>query len=72
MSESSMKASGLSAQEAQEFHGLFMMGFIGFTLIAVVAHFLVWQWRPWLPGEDGYGAIDTVNSLITNLAPFVA
>jgi light-harvesting complex 1 beta chain len=22
--------------------------FIVFTLIAVVAHFLVWQWRPWL------------------------
>lgn len=73
MSESSLKASGLSAQEAQEFHGLFMMGFIGFTLIAVVAHFLVWSWRPWGgPGADGYGAIDTVNSLITNLAPLVA
>ena len=40
--------SGLSENEAKEFHGIFMTSFIGFTLIAVVAHFLVWQWRPWL------------------------
>jgi light-harvesting complex 1 beta chain len=23
-------------------------------VIAIVAHILVWQWRPWLPGPDGY------------------
>jgi light-harvesting complex 1 beta chain len=23
-------------------------GFLVFTAIAVVAHILVWQWRPWL------------------------
>jgi light-harvesting complex 1 beta chain len=38
----------LTRQEAQEFHKLFITGFIGFTLVAVVAHFLVWGWRPWL------------------------
>ena len=71
MSEAS-SSTGLSAKEAQEFHGLFLMGFIGFTLVAVVAHFLVWTWRPWLPSEDGYGALQGVNSLIETLAPFVA
>lgn len=65
-------ASGLSSKEAQEFHSLYMMGFIGFTLVAIVAHFLVWTWRPWLPGEDGYGALQGVNSLIEAIAPFVA
>lgn len=65
-------ASGLSSKEAQEFHSLYMMGFIGFTLVAIVAHFLVWTWRPWLPGEDGYGALQGVNSLIETLAPLVA
>jgi light-harvesting complex 1 beta chain len=40
--------SGLSDQEAREFHGIFVTSFIGFTAIAVVAHFLVWTWRPWL------------------------
>ena len=49
--------SGLTEQEAKEFHGIFMTSFIIFTLIAVVAHFLAWQWRPWLPGASGYSAI---------------
>ncbi|HTY94387.1 MAG TPA: light-harvesting antenna LH1, beta subunit [Steroidobacteraceae bacterium] len=40
--------SGLTENEAKEFHRIFMTSFIVFTLIAVVAHFLVWQWRPWL------------------------
>jgi light-harvesting complex 1 beta chain len=40
--------SGLTDQEAQEFHGIFVKSFIGFTAIAIVAHILVWTWRPWL------------------------
>ena len=48
--------SGLTEQEAKEFHGIFMTSFIIFTLIAVVAHFLAWQWRPWLPGAAGSAA----------------
>ncbi|WP_395703238.1 light-harvesting antenna LH1, beta subunit [Aquabacterium sp.] len=40
--------SGLTEQEAQEFHGIFMKSFVGFTIVAIVAHILVWQWRPWL------------------------
>jgi len=47
----------LTAEEAKDFHKLFMMSFIGFTLVAIVAHFLVWSWRPWLPGPHGYAAI---------------
>jgi light-harvesting complex 1 beta chain len=39
--------SGLNANEAREFHGAFVTGFIVFTVIAIIAHFLVWQWRPW-------------------------
>ncbi|MCU0931528.1 MAG: light-harvesting protein [Serpentinimonas sp.] len=49
--------SGLTDSEAREFHGIFVTSFIVFTLIAVVAHFLAWQWRPWLPGEGGYASI---------------
>jgi light-harvesting complex 1 beta chain len=40
--------SGLSEQEARDFHGLFVTSFIGFTVIAIVAHVLVWNWRAWL------------------------
>ena len=46
--------SGLTEPEAREFHSIFMTSFIVFTVIAIVAHFLVWQWRPWLPGPNGY------------------
>ena len=49
--------SGLTDQQAKEFHGAFMTGFIIFTVIAVIAHFLVWNWRPWFPGVNGYASL---------------
>jgi len=59
-----MSSSGLSDQGAREFHRLFMMSFIGFTIIAIIAHFLVWQWRPWLPSVEGYAAVtDGLNAM---------
>lgn len=39
--------SGLTANEAKEFHSVFMTSFIGFTVIAIIAHVLAWSWRPW-------------------------
>jgi light-harvesting complex 1 beta chain len=42
--------SGLTEAEAKEFHGMFITSFIAFTVVAIVAHFLAWQWRPWIPG----------------------
>ncbi len=39
---------GMTEDEARAFHGYFVTGFIGFTAVAIVAHFLVWSWRPWL------------------------
>ena len=47
-------ASGLTESEAKEFHSIFLTSFIGFVVVAIVAHFLVWMWRPWLPGPNGY------------------
>jgi len=49
--------SGLTENEAQEFHGVFMSSFIIFMVIAIVAHILAWMWRPWLPGEGGYASL---------------
>ncbi len=65
--------SGLSEQEAREFHRLFMVSFIVFTIVAIIAHVLVWQWRPWLPGPEGYTAITdglhaVVNDAISRLS----
>ena len=50
---------GLSVEEAKEFHKIFMQSFIAFVAVAIVAHILVWLWRPWLPGEEGYAALGT-------------
>ncbi len=55
--------SGLSEAEAKEFHKLFVTSFLIFTAIAIVAHILAWMWRPWLPGINGYGMIDTVQTV---------
>jgi light-harvesting complex 1 beta chain len=46
--------SGLTESEAKEFHSIFVSSFIIFTVVAIIAHILVWQWRPWLPGVNGY------------------
>lgn len=38
----------LTASEAKEFHKLFVLSMGFFTFIAIIAHLLVWLWRPWL------------------------
>jgi light-harvesting complex 1 beta chain len=48
MAERRGSISGLTDEEAQEFHQYWTQGFVGFTAIAVLAHILVWIWRPWL------------------------
>lgn len=39
---------GLTEQEAQEFHGFFVQSMSAFFGIVVFAHILAWMWRPWL------------------------
>lgn len=64
-------STGLTPEEAKEFHNLFMTSFILFTLVAIGAHFLVWSWRSWLPGADGYAAL-TDGTLLANAAAMLA
>jgi light-harvesting complex 1 beta chain len=40
--------SGLTEDEAKEFHGIFVQSMTAFIGVAVLAHVLVWAWRPWL------------------------
>jgi light-harvesting complex 1 beta chain len=65
-------APGLTEDEARGFHGAFIMGFIGFTLIAAVAHYAVWQWRPWIPGTAGYQVGSTQSAPATQAPATVA
>ncbi|WP_006787501.1 light-harvesting antenna LH1, beta subunit [Thiorhodospira sibirica] len=66
---------GLTEDEALEFHGIFMMSFAAFILVAIVAHFLAWSWRPWIPGPEGYSwqvgmIVDQAKVLAQTYVPF--
>jgi light-harvesting complex 1 beta chain len=64
--------SGLSDSEAREFHKIFVTSFLIFTGIAVLAHILVWMWRPWIPGPNGYSAlVDGARDVAMNIAHLV-
>ncbi len=39
---------GLTEQEAQEFHGIFVQTMGAFFGLVVLAHLLAWLYRPWL------------------------
>jgi light-harvesting complex 1 beta chain len=51
---------------------LFVKSFVGFTIIAILAHILVWQWRPWIPGPKGYAMLDGAHAALHGLLPFVS
>jgi light-harvesting complex 1 beta chain len=59
--------------EAKEFHGIFTTSFIVFVVIAIVAHILAWQWRPWLPGVHGYttSMLDGAHGLATHVITYL-
>lgn len=63
--------SGFSESEAREFHGYFIQGFLIFTAIAIVAHILVWMWRPWIPGPEGYASLESINQTVSAFLPMI-
>ena len=64
-----VSVSGMTEAEAREFHSIFVTSFIIFTAIAIVAHILVWLWRPWLPGPNGYKtSMDMLHHVLNALA----
>ena len=65
--------SGLTEQEAREFHRIFMTSFAIFVAIAIVAHILAWMWRPWLPGPNGYSSmLEGVQLAINHVMSYVS
>lgn len=45
--KSDLSFTGLTDEQAQELHSVYMQGLVLFTIVAVVAHFAVFVWRPW-------------------------
>lgn len=64
--------SGLKQNEAREFHAIFVTSFLFFTGIAVVAHFLVWLWRPWFPGVEGYSMLNDTTEKLVSFMSYIA
>ena len=47
MSDSSLSFTGLTDEQAQELHSVYLSGLQLFSAVAIVAHLLVFIWRPW-------------------------
>lgn len=67
--DSRSPVSGLTEQEAKELHSGFMTMTILYVAIAVVAHILMWMWRPWFPGTKAYqsGASLDLNTIVSSV-----
>lgn len=71
MYKSGNSLSGLTDNEAREFHSLFMSSTIAYVAVAVVAHVLVWLWRPWLPSVKGYALLDGAKDTAVQLVSYL-
>ena len=65
-----MSTSGLTPDEAREFHDYWMKGAMLFTIVAVIAHLLVWIWRPWLKATASADA-DLLQNSVTTLQTLI-
>lgn len=52
----------MTDEEARGVHSLAMLTFVGFAFFAAIAHFLCWQWRPWLGKPLSYGAAQLMDA----------
>lgn len=71
-SPNTVSLSGMTEGEAQEFHAYYLQGMIGFVAIAIVAHLLVWFWRPWIPGPEGYASLEGASQTVAALLPMLS
>jgi light-harvesting complex 1 beta chain len=62
---------GLTDDEAKEFHKLWVSSYIFYVGIAVVAHLLVWTWRPWFGPPMKYSSNDVIDAVQTTLSYMV-
>lgn len=70
MAEDKGSMTGLTEDEALEFHKYYIQGFGIFTAVAALAHLLVWSWRPWIPDDDGYAMLEGVQTALTSINLF--
>jgi light-harvesting complex 1 beta chain len=47
MADDRTSLSGLTEAEAKEFHGVLVQSMGFFFVLNLIAHVLIWMWRPW-------------------------
>ena len=68
-----MLESNLSDDEAKEFHAGFITWMAAWVAIAVVAHFLVWIWRPWFGPPEHWAALtDKAQNVASAINPYLS
>lgn len=68
MDKSGLYLGNVSDAEAKEFHNAFMSGFYIWLLVAIVAHILVWMWKPWLTVDAKRASLESLVTLSNLLA----
>jgi light-harvesting complex 1 beta chain len=53
--------------ESRAYDGIFLVSFLIFLAVALVAQLLTWKWRPWFPGAEGQKSLfsDVKSSVYT-------
>jgi light-harvesting complex 1 beta chain len=70
--ERDVSLTGLTEGEAKEFHSIFVASFIGFTIVAILAHVLAWSWRPWFGPKVPSASLDNVHTAALNLIQYLS
>lgn len=58
----------LTDEEAKEFDALYKQGFSLYIAVCIFAHIASWMWRPWIPGPEGFAALESATQTLTFLA----
>ncbi|BBF91553.1 hypothetical protein BLTE_02380 [Blastochloris tepida] len=59
---------GLTEEEAKEFHSVFVSSMVLYLATAVIVHYLVWTARPWIaPIPKGWVNLDGVTTALSYL-----
>ncbi len=63
---------GMRREELWSCHMLWLIAFVLFLPIAVIARVTGWRWQPWSPGPDGYRSCfreaDSIANLIVGIS----
>ena len=69
MAEDKKGLTGLTHGEAKEFHSLMVGSTLAFIALTLVAHVLIWNWRPWFPPLEGASIIHGVKVALQEALP---